>query len=209
MLEALRHAARPGPRPATGDRRPATNSVVDAAIYQALKGPFLLGILYRKRQEDQPREPVVAPHGLLLGVRRYLVARGTAKNVEARLQHYRVEEIYDAGVLPESFELDSGFSIRRHAERGFGPFEGRKEYGEIIWRFRPDAAEQARRFVFHPTQSVTDLDDGSLEVRFHASGHLEMCWHVYTWGDPLEVVAPPRLRQMVEHHRRTDFAALP
>jgi predicted DNA-binding transcriptional regulator YafY len=68
VLEALGHAARPGPRPA------ATEEVVEA-IYDALKGPNLLRIMYRKREEDEPRERTVAPHGLLLGVRRYLVAR--------------------------------------------------------------------------------------------------------------------------------------
>ena len=202
LLEALGHAARPGPRP-------ASTSDVDAAISEALKGPFLLRIQYRKRREGRQSERVVAPHGLLLGVRRYLVARDTAKPAGAGLQHYRVEEIHEADVLDESFELDPGFSIRRHAERGFGSFESRKEHGEVVWKFRPDAAEQARRFVFHPTQQVEELDDGSLVVRFVASGHLEMCWHLYSWGDAVEVLAPEPLRLAVERHRRNDFTALP
>ena len=201
LLEALGHAARPGPRP-------VTNSVVDAAIYQALKGPFLLRILYRKR-DDEPAERTVAPHGLLLGVRRYLVARDTTKPPTARLQHYRVEDVYEAEVLEASFDLDPDFSLRRHAARGFGSFESEREFGEVVWRFKPHAAGQARRFVFHPTQSVTDLDDGSVEVRFVASGHLEMCWHLYSWGDAVEVVSPEPLRAMVGAHRRSDFAALP
>jgi predicted DNA-binding transcriptional regulator YafY len=36
-----------------------------------------------------------------------------------------------------------------------------------------------------------------------------MAWHLYTWGDKVEVIAPAKLRDMVEHHRRADFAALP
>ncbi|MFC3119550.1 hypothetical protein ACFOHS_19975 [Jhaorihella thermophila] len=36
------------------------------------------------------------------------------------------------------------------------------------------------------------LEDGRLEVRFHAGGWLEMAWHLYQWGDSVEVVAPPR-----------------
>lgn len=54
---------------------------------------------------------MVAPHGLLLGVRRYLIGRDTAKPSSAPLQHYRVEEITEAEVLPDSFELDAGFDI--------------------------------------------------------------------------------------------------
>ena len=105
VLEALGRAARPGPRPAADER-------VVGAIYEALKGPNLLRILYRKREEDEPRERVVAPHGLLLGVRRYLVARDTAKGPSAGLQHYRVEEIYEAELLDGTFEIDPGFNLR-------------------------------------------------------------------------------------------------
>ena len=202
ILEALGHAARPGPRP-------ASSSSVDEAIYEALKGPFQLRILYRRRRQDAPSERVVAPHGLLLGVRRYLVARDTAKPASAHLQHYRVEEIHEAEVLPASFELDDGFNIRRHAEKGFGSYESRAEHGQVMWRFRPEAAEQARRYVFHPTQTLEELEDGSLVVSFEASGHLEMCWHLYSWGDAVEVLAPDALRDMIADHRRADFAALP
>ncbi|MBB3877010.1 helix-turn-helix transcriptional regulator [Sphingomonas aquatilis] len=200
MLEALGHAARPGPRP-------ANLAAVDDAIYDAIKGLRLLRILYRRRDEDEPRERVVAPHGLLLGVRRYLVALDVAKT-GGRLQHYRVEEIYEAVVLDEGFVMDSGFSIQRHAERGFGSFESEAQHGEVIWRFSPNAAPHARRYVFHPTQRLEDEADGSLLVRFMASGHLEMCWHLYAWGSSVEVIAPEALRRLVDGHRR-DFEALP
>ncbi|TWB27704.1 helix-turn-helix transcriptional regulator [Nitrospirillum bahiense] len=201
LLEALGHAARPGPRP-------VSISAVDSAIAEALKGPFLLRILYRKRDEEHPRERVVAPHGLLLGVRRYLVARDTGKPAGARLQHYSVEDIYEAEVLDQSFTLDKDFNIRHHAERGFGSYESDKEYGEVIWRFKPESAQHARRFIFHPTQEITELDDGSILVKFYASGFLEMCWHLYSWGNSVEVISPPQLRDMVRGYQR-DFPALP
>ena len=201
LLEALGHAARPGPQPA------AREEVLDA-IYEAIKGLSLLRIMYRRRDEDEPRERIVAPHGLLLGVRRYLVALDTAKGPHGRLQHYRVEEIYEAEVLGDFFEIDPDFDLKRHAERGFGSYESEREFGEVVWRFRPDAAAHARRYVFHPTQMTEDLEDGSLIVRFNASGFLEMTWHLYSWGDAVEVLAPKELREMVHDHRRS-FAALP
>ncbi|MEN2786537.1 helix-turn-helix transcriptional regulator [Sphingomonas qilianensis] len=172
-LEALGHAARPGPRP-------AISGEVDAAISEALKGPFLLRISYRRRQQDRPSERVVAPHGLLLGVRRYLVARDTAKKAGAPLQHYRVEEIYAAEVLGESFDIDPAFNIRDHAAKGFGSHES-AQHGDVVWRFSPDAADHARRFVFHPTQTVEDEADGSLLVRFRASGHRDVLASLFMW----------------------------
>lgn len=52
-------------------------------------------------------------------------------------------------------------------------------------------------------------DDGSLIVRFNAAGWLEMAWHLYQWGDKVEVIAPDRLRALVEGYQRPDFEALP
>ncbi|WP_263626080.1 helix-turn-helix transcriptional regulator [Novosphingobium percolationis] len=111
-------------------------------------------------------------------------------------------------MLAGSFEIDAGFNLKRHAEKGFGLYESEREFGEVVWRFTPDAAAHARRFVFHPTQSVEEGVDGSLTVRFMASGYLEMTWHLYQWGDAVEVLAPKRLREMVHEYRRV-FPALP
>lgn len=58
----------------------------------------------------------------------------------------------------------------------------------MVWRFSPAAAPHARRFVFHPTQRVEEESDGSLFVRFQASGHLETYWHLYTWGKSVEML---------------------
>lgn len=79
----------------------------------------------------------------------------------------------------------------------------------MTWRFTPEAAPTARQFVFHPGQDMHEDADGSLIVRFTASGHMEMAWHLYQWGDQVEVIAPQGLREMVHLYRRSDFAALP
>jgi predicted DNA-binding transcriptional regulator YafY len=77
------------------------------------------------------------------------------------------------------------------------------------WRFSPAAAPTARDFLFHPTQAMTEVEDGSLTVRCTSSGHLEMIWHLYMWGDAVKVLAPESLREMVDRHQRGDFSALP
>ena len=79
----------------------------------------------------------------------------------------------------------------------------------MAWRFTPSAARQAEGFSFHPTQTVEQEPDGSLVVRFRAAGLLEMCWHLYMWGDSVEVISPPELAEMVAGYRRSDFPALP
>lgn len=201
LLEAMGFAARPGPRP-------ALNGAVDRAISEALKGPFQLRISYQSRGDPEPSWRIIEPLGLLLGSRRYLVGIDSSKR-DGRYRHYRVEDILDADVLAESFVFPEDFDLQAYATRAFGSFHNDAEYGEVIWRFAAHAADRARRFQFHPTQELAELDGGGIEVSFKASGHLEMSWHLYAWGDAVEVIQPASLAEIVHPFRRSDFGALP
>ena len=88
-------------------------------------------------------------------------------------------------------------------------FQDEREFGEVVWRFTSAAAPHAARYRFHPAQTSETGVDGSLTVRFMACGWLEMCWHLYAWGDQVEVLAPQALADMVRDHRRSDFPGLP
>ncbi|GGJ36265.1 WYL domain-containing protein [Sphingopyxis bauzanensis] len=201
LLEAMGYAARPGPQPATSPE-------VDEAISQAIKGPFRLTLEYQSRGDAEPSWRTIEPLGLLLGARRYLVGIDLAKR-DGRYRHYRVEDISQAEVLDASFDYPEDFDFRAYASRAFGSFHNDAEYGEVVWRFAPEAAGRARRFLFHPSQSSECCEDGSLLVRFKASGHVEMAWHLYAWGSTVEVVEPAGLAAMVHPYRRADFPALP
>jgi len=201
LLEAMGFAARPGPRP-------TLNPQVDEAISAALKGPFHLGVEYQSRADAAPSWRKISPLGLLLGARRYLVGFDIDKQ-DGRLRHYRVEDISNAQVYETSFTYPDDFDLQAYAQRAFGSYHNETEYGEVVWKFAPQAADRAVRFLFHPAQHSEILADGSLVVRFEASGHLEMCWHLYAWGDAVEVLAPDALAAMMQGYRRSDFAALP
>ena len=144
---------------------------------------------------------------LFRSARRYLVARPAEG--DGRMRHYRLDRIERARLEAPSFARDPEFDLARHAARAFGSFHAEAEYGAVVWRFSPEAAPTAREFVFHPEQEMTEEPDGTLTIRFHASGWLEMAWHLYMWGDAVEVLAPEDLRAMIEGYRRGDFQALP
>ena len=65
---------------------------------------------------------------------------------------------------------------------------------DVVWRFSPAAADDAREYLFHPTQTTELEPDGSLVVRFRAAGLREMAWHAFEWRGELEIVEPPSLR---------------
>nr|WP_241741205.1 WYL domain-containing protein [Gemmobacter straminiformis] len=198
VLEAYGFASRPGPRVEVA-------ALLLATVAEALKGPNLLTLVYDGGSRSG-QDRTVEPYGLLLGIRRYLVAREVG---QTRLQHFRLDRIRTARLEASSFVRDPDFSLDDHAARAFGSYHDDREYGEVVWRFNREAAPTAREFTFHPRQEMVEEPDGRLTVRFHAGGHLEMAWHLYQWGDAVEVLAPETLREMVDAHRRADFAAMP
>ena len=199
VLEARGHACRPGPRA-------QYCAHVLGVIDDALKGPFTIQIDYAAAQDTAPRSRPVKPYGVLFGMRGYLIAREIGNS---KYRHYRLDRIARASLLQNSFVRDPDFDLGQHAARAFGSFHSEAEYGPVEWRFAPAAAAVARSFLFHPDQQMRDEDDGSLTVRFTAGGWLEMAWHLYTWGDKVEVIAPPAVRSLVEAYRRSDFPSLP
>ncbi|MBW8304309.1 MAG: WYL domain-containing protein, partial [Brevundimonas sp.] len=50
---------------------------------------------------------------------------------------------------------------------------------------------------WHPTQSLEDQPDGGVVVRFRASGMRELAWHLFTWGEQVQIVNPPRLKAVM------------
>ena len=193
MLEAYGVAARPGP----GTSLPKN---VSETIADAFRGPYLLRFAYGGKLR------LVEPYGVLLGARRYLVAREPGAE---KMKHFRLDQMETPKVVEEVFNRDLDFCLNTHAARAFGSYQSENEYGLVHWRFAADAADRAAEWRFHPQQTTHWQEDGSLDVRFHASGWVEMAWHLYLWGDKVEVLHPPELSNMTQGFQRGDFGALP
>lgn len=200
LLEAQGFASRPGPRVVTDMKLLGT-------LTEALRAPWELKVFYRGARDEEPRERLLEPHGLLLGIRRYLVARPSEG--DGQMRRFRLDRIENATITSRSFPRDADFDLGQFSSKAFGSFHSDTEFGPVEWRFSPEAAPTARQFIFHPQQELVDEPDGGLTVRFSASGHMEMAWHLYQWGDQVEVIYPASLREMIERHRRNDFPALP
>jgi predicted DNA-binding transcriptional regulator YafY len=191
LLEAEGLAMRPGPKP-------RTNRTVIEELRHAVMACNEVEIMYRNRSTNRINKRLVQPYGFLFGHRHYLVAfHLNPKAMDfALFSMPNIEEVKDTG---EMFERDEEFSLKEFAERSFGVFQ--EEPFDVVWKFSPEAARNAQEFMFHPTQKSEKQDDGSLIVRFRAGGDLEMAWHLYTWGDHVEVLEPKRLAKMVADNR--------
>lgn len=200
VLEAQGYACRPGPKV-------KTSPLVTGAIAEALKAPFSLIIRYQGKQDAEPRDRTVEPYGMLLGTRHYLIARDPANGPGFR--RFRLDRITDAKITGQSFVREKEFDLDAYAAQSFGSYHSDAEFGQVVWRFSPDAAATAREFLFHPDQVMTDQADGGLIVTFRASGWVEMAWHLCQWGKAVDVIAPIQLREITESSQKGSTGVLP
>lgn len=197
LLEAEGLAMRPGPRP-------RIKVMVVEDLREAIKACRKVRLRYRNRA-GRINDRLVHPYGFLHGHRHYLAAwHEHPKANEVAL--FSLPNIEAVTLAEGSFVRDPGFDLQAFAARSFGLFQGQPF--ETAWRFAPEAARDAADFVFHPGQVLEPQPDGSLIVRFTAAGDLEMAWHLYAWGDKVEVLKPERLADMV-HGQRVAWPALP
>lgn len=196
LLEAEGIAHRPGPRP-------LISGGVFETLRQAIKSCRKVSFVYESRSKNRAGRRTVCPLGLLYGHRHYLVAdQQDGKGV----RHFSLPAISELQLEAEGFSPSPEFSLRDIVGQCFGVYH--EAPVEVIWRFSPTAAPLASQFVFHPSQSCENEPDGSLLVRFHAGGLLEMAWHLMSWGKEVEVIAPAELRQMLPAEL-PDWPALP
>ena len=179
--------------------RPGPKQVIDDKIMATLRDAILMNrkvtLHYRSRSSGLESWQPVCPYGFLYGNRHYLVAYN--ENEQALgIRTFVLSNIKKVEIRDEPFEKPDGFSLQDYASRMFGVFE--EEPFDVELRFSPDVAEDVHQFNFHPTQTMEDEPDGSVLVRFHAGGALEMVWHLFTWGDNVEILGPQKLSDLMD-----------
>ena len=197
LLEAEGFAMRPGPKPRV------TDDVMED-LRDAVKACVKVKVNYRNRRNGKVNERLVHPYGFLFGYRNYLVAYHEHPKAND-FSLFSLSNIERVSVTNDFYERDPKFSLVTFAARSFGVYQSEPE--DVVWRFAPEAAATAAEFDFHPTQQFEAQNDGSLIVRFRAASDLEMAWHLYMWGDKVEVLAPESLKELAAH--RPTWPALP
>ena len=188
LLEAEGLAMRPGPRP-------KVDTEIVVTLRQAILVSRKVRLHYQARGTGARSRQLVCPYGFLYGNRPYLVAYSMNSTVrDYRL--FRLANISAVELTEFGFARREDFSLAKFARRSFGVFQ--EEPFDVAWRFKPEAAADVRQWLFHPDQTIEDQPDGSVIVRFRAGGALEMSWHLYTWGDAVEVLEPKDFRNRVK-----------
>ena len=177
LTEAEGLAMRPGPRP-----RIETSVVIP--LREAMLRTREIRIRYRARETGKVSRNRLRPDGFLYG-RGIFSWPGAWKPRGGACSACRASRRLSCGKRCSS--ATHPFPLR-HLPRGLSACSRKSR--SMSSGNSPRSCEDAREFLFHPTQIQEEQPDGSLIVRFHAGGRREMDWHLYTWGDAVEVIQP-------------------
>ncbi|MCI1273279.1 MAG: WYL domain-containing protein [Clostridiaceae bacterium] len=154
-------------------------NVIREAIQNSIK---VTGIYHDK-------ERLIEPLGMIYGEKIYLIAREKAKGDD--IYTFLLHKFSDLKLTDESFDKQ-GFDLIKYSKQSFGVYHG--EILNVKLSFDKERAEDALTYNFHPSQRVKLEDDGTVTVRFRASGSKEIIWHVFKWGKHCKILAPKKLR---------------
>jgi predicted DNA-binding transcriptional regulator YafY len=132
-------------------------------------------------------EPSLATHAL------YLIGHDETRDA---IRTFKVERILDLSLTARTFEAPDSAELTLALSRAWDIIADQPET-EVVLRFGPAVSARVREATWHPSQVVHELGDGSLEWRATVAGTIEIRLWILSWGDDVEVLAPPALRDDV------------
>lgn len=171
--------------------RPTADEAMLAEIRGAVLAQTALGFTY-SRPGAEARRRTVAPCGLMFGRANYLVAADLSSG---RIQTFRLDRMSAVEALNQPAAPPEGFDLAAFASQSFGIYQDQVE--DVVLQIAPEGAAEARGWRWHPTQTIEDQPDGSVIVRFSASGMRELAWHLFSWSGQARILAPERLKAVM------------
>jgi predicted DNA-binding transcriptional regulator YafY len=175
--------------------RPSPRYKIDAEILSklryAIKACCKIAINYKGSSGKMSWQDI-EPYGIIYGHKNYLVAW---MDYNEDYCYFILSNIKKIKALDQSFERDDEFNLKEYASRSFGIWQD-DEPLEVELKFTPEIKEDVENFYFHSSQELIPQSDGSTIVKFTACGDREICWHLFTWGSNVQILAPDKLKDL-------------
>lgn len=158
----------------------------EALIYQ-----YRVRLRYRSGGKGKTSTYRVDPYSLIFH-KGGLYLLGFAHNRRG-LRTFAAERIIGAEVEKERFEIPDEFRPEEQFRSAFGIVD--EAAMPVSVRFSPTVAHTVRDRIWHPSQRIESMPDGSVILSFEAGGRMEIVSWLLSFGEHAEVLAPPDLRE--------------
>lgn len=135
------------------------------------------------------KDKILAPYGLIYGSKVYLI--GVEEDKE-NPYCYLLHKFSEVELTQKTFDKGD-FSLDEFSKKSFGVYQG--DLIDVKLLFSPSAANEVLNYHFHSTQKMKQNEDGSVTVKFKASGEYEIMWHLFRWGCDVKILAPTSLKK--------------
>jgi proteasome accessory factor B len=116
----------------------------------------------------------------------------------AAMRTYKVERIRSATLTTDRYEIPDDFDPDAWLANSWGIWSSEgTPAAHIRLRFEASIAHRVREAVWHRSQQLTELPDGGVELTVTVAGTVEIRPWILSWGDGVEVLEPPELREAV------------
>lgn len=119
---------------------------------------------------------------------------GSTDDASSSIRHWKLDRFEKAVALDDWFKPPKEFDLADHLSQSVGIFSGRNTKNFKI-RISEYAAQWVIEDPWHPSQKVTPLKDGSIELRIQASHELEIIPRVLSLGAEAEIISPATARK--------------
>ena len=149
-----------------------------------------------------PRRATVRPYLLEPSLQTHALYLIGFDEERGAIRTFKIERIRTAALTPRTFEPPDP-ATTTSALRAAWDIIADQDPVDVELRFAPGVAGRVLEATWHPTQTVETEPDGSLRWRATVAGTIEIRLWILSWGDDVEVLAPPALRDDVaDTHRR-------
>lgn len=148
LLEAEGFICRPGPKLKIDNR-------IISVIRQAILECHQIKITYLNKMTGKTSTNILDPYGFLYGERNhYLVAHHSDGYFGDDVHNFILSNIKTVEILDIPFIPVKDFDLKKYAELSFGAYH--EEPFEVEWLFDKEVADEASKYIFHPSQTMTN-----------------------------------------------------
>ncbi|HSI82961.1 MAG: helix-turn-helix transcriptional regulator [Candidatus Methylacidiphilales bacterium] len=171
------------------------------AVSDAVQQSMALEFEYKKLNSTEYQKRTIQPYHLACILNQWYLFGNDVDRKEMRT--FVLARMRKPVVTSDAFTRPKKFSITHYLKDSFGVFSS-KGMHQVKIRFDTFASQLIREWVWHPSQQITELADGCLELQLSLSSFAEIKPWVLSWGAHAKVLSPQILIDKVkEEHIKT------
>ena len=142
----------------------------------------------------EPRRALVRPYLIEPSLQTHALYLMGWDETRDGMRTFKIERIRDVSLTGRRFDPPEPAELETLLGRAWDIIAD-QEPVDVDLRFAPSVAARVGEATWHPSQELDEEPDGSLRWKATVSGTIEIRLWILSWGDEVEVVGPPELRE--------------